>query len=1145
MYPEKFLIVILFLLPISLASASSVAVISPSQWASNSTFHWIQTDTGNFKISTNVNLAGFSWFTMQPQQYFQNDSIYKYANTTSSTEFFTSHIAYPQSFTQAMVNDNFSGCRQSANIPQSSSNITTFFYDMCDLYNLGYYPSNISSIISNTIKTFNQSNSTQVSEESNAINQSLKSVIDSGIPDDLFSNDLYNISGMYSQACANGNSFGGVGAIVYLDCQGNPSNDIILPYYQTYYKYYMSLLLESDLEGYDNFSIPYDELLYSIDGKNIFPVKDTSQVFQPSLSILGLYPGILPSSSNAKTLLNNATIGLPVNYAGSNDISLIESNGTFIGSGVYNNIDMFTGIQDSIVNYSIYRIPLDQPPFKGSLNTASIEYANSCGGSIGLSAAENTESLQVQQAASSSLIQSNLIPSNYQSLSGFPGILSAEIKGTGISITNATSENVIIGNTILTYGASYGNGSVAYSNSVSDHPSGGSTYLLDLKIPTNQIRDISSVSQLYSDGKTPYSYSMAFSGFSENIFNDYHQTSASYTYNIGNVTVTCYTHSVSDSGTYNATPYSLGTTIYSGNITSSSTLNVSTNLTVGNIFKKTASGIPSVLNYTFIYNATPYAGAYAGKDILAVPAGTYVDLYYENGTQIYGWSAQNFSQQYASNHYVAGGSALSGKNIYAFDPAYVYPDILSNLSIYYPTITNVQNNGELLAVQESGIQSNIFSSLGNDISGFLSGIYDWATGTSQPSTGNSGNINNQITSINLIDAAKYSFNCPTMVGNYCIIPMQLFYYGSNANIIAPDYDLLNPTLYTQNYPYSFNMNQSKLCSEAQQLAIENNVKFSPPQPCATYSGNYVSYTNDVMNINETWQGFNSSDIARVYNITHTFGTTGNSVLGDSYSIIDPSTFSSSIVCTNWLAPGCTPQQFLLPSYCSNNDLTEQQGIICANDAAEIGNAKYNNPDLFVVLNQTVNPVILKECIYTFCFTKSLTPTKYIVSLDYKMVQESSSLFNFTLVPSTYSSMIPDNMITNISITYNGITSGLFPVGKQFYINMSFNGNESVPRFSQKGNSITIATQFSDTGIFGELPAIVSINPSKFMLPNNSTFYVISQNVKLNFNSLTNDDLIWIAIILIIIMILDNFGIWHRMKMGIIYGYDDIKKQLFD
>lgn len=1099
--------IILVIILGGITSASTVTAlnnpISIGSWIGNQTikYTYLQCSSGLDSNCTNGNFNGYTNFTSNqtgyftltetyPQYYYQ--SQYGVNNSNVGTGFHLGAIAYPQGYLNSMIESNFSGCgEKNFSFSAPSGNITySFFNDLCAIYK---YPASL----------FNTSILSNQSYNSSEKNQAIKGLVASTVPNDIFTKLFYENYANASAVCTNPSNINrSSNYVVYSYCNGN-SSDYAIPYYQDYVKYITSLENYLSTLYFVDPNILYDQIAYSIKNQNIFPIQNNPQLVQTTGVLAGVYPGMIPSGSDAIKMLNNSTIGIPINYFNSSKLSELNKNGINIISGIYNNISIDYVLQNKINDYSYYNLSTNQYPFYGSYSSGPTQYYDSCGSSPGLSQIESKEVNNMMSQFYSTMTQSKLYPSNY-----YQNINGSEY---GPSIIAATPSNIIINNNKITYGALYYGNKNAYKNSTSVSPAYNQT-ALSFNIPVSAIKHPAQLHQIYVNISNNYSYTMTYYGFNTEfsqpkytITNGQYQNTKTETIDNKTVVVTqtCHTSAVQSNINYTSTKYKIGNKNYNYNNSQNSYINVSTNLNITGFLNNGA------LNYTYdLYQSSiPSKKSYSN---VTIPSGTEFKLFSGNNSLV-----GSFTASYLINSTIYGNAANSALFIYA--PTYIYPNIYPDLTFYYPTILSYSDNQQFNNMKNTyqiGVSKKLFSGSNNEVLNFISNIFNGAGSFFDFIISNSS-IKTYITDTNKNIINYYNNGCPnSKLGNYCVIYSQ-YYTIDNS---SPDYNLFNPILYTQNLNSYGSKPVSVECLEYGILA-----KVSCNSDNVDGVTRLLTITSQ-LNFNETWKGFNTSQKMAFYNYlknTSIYNETfyGNASVSEKSCSLSNTNGVSSVV--------CNPTNTNVPT----------QGLWSILFPQSIGNMTFNGSKANLNLSGSYSYLGLLSCKYDLCFSTTIYPTKVYTELYYTYEFIENGTYKVSIYPNNFDSEeYPLN--SSITATANvsffepytisssksgGRVSGL--IGPTFYIKR-LNANNSSITFSNntfiiKGQSfipynitINIVPGISDSI---ENPLKTSDGKYSFVIP--------SQTIKINSNFVKENSAVYWLTILVILLIL--FVLWKK------------------
>ncbi len=1061
------LTVFLFTLLTTTSGATSL-----SSWINGYTIHYITT---NNNITEFTNITPNDNFTLiQPRQYYENSTIYK--NTSVPTAYYLSTTAYPFTFIKNMIADNSTFCNSSNS---NSNNVTDlFFYTLCNSYKTAI---NVSAIDSN-------------SNNSTYLTNAVKTLATEYTADDNFTKELYTLYVNYSQACEKSGTTIQSGLFIYTYCLGSSTN-YTLPNPLQFTAFYESLYTFIQFQKNTTSAITKYMLEYDINNQTIFPVINNSELIQPDVAILGVYPGILPSGQSAYNMSNGSTLILPIDMINSTEVSNLSSSYTTITSGVYSNVTVFIGTQNIFNPYAFYNLSDEGYPFNGNESSGYETFDNSCNtNNPGYNNIANKEIASDKNSIYSSLYSDDLYPTNFNVNYATPS-QDTYYSDYGPSIIEAQYNNLTSSNEKILYGTETQNGKIIYENETNVTDFYSYTKLYELTIPKSAFPEKNEI--IFVKMVSPFSYSMSYSTFTENLqspktkYNEYNYTSykteiVNETETVDNQTVTyqkqieipetCNVYQVSTSINYNSTENSLGTKYYNINETNNRTLSVSTNMTTMNLFKFVNNTL--TLNYSYNYNNVKLLnGNYSTNTKITIPLGTAFQILSPNGTALYEFNSYTFDENLITSNYSSYYTSIS-KYIYAYDPTLVYPNTYLSISALYPTIENSYNNAEYLNqfIGEEVFQPSIIGFI-NEIEYAPFEILSNLFGNANKDFAESAAINN------LGEYKYYTEGCnATRIGDTCTIRNSFYTFGQGTITSARSYDLLNPTLYTQSAFYAGYENNLYLCAKANLLQGNIGGLFSCTTTVDNMSKIFVD-TNE-LNFNTSFFGLNQTYKEEFYDALET-ASVGNSsypsFYSAGYSFIQPPTEVNKAYINN--ATNYTA------SYNSNGTIT-------------------------IDFNRPFSSLTLDECDYNLCFNKVITPTNSTLNYYYNYTALNSTSYLFYITPKIALSNYTGT--TQIKI---GIGNKTFEENVPSYFIIGYNASNTTKVEANNtviaGITIDKITIFKNETIWNELaspPEInVSILPSEFST-SKYEFVGLSQKIKLQFNDIYLKN--WIAIVII-------------------------------
>jgi len=1132
-----------------ISGASSINITSNPQnienWLSNKFVHYT---TMNISIKPSYYFYfynnGSTIYDVYYPYYFYN-SYFNYSNSSTGTTFFLGKIAYPQSFLNNMKGTVFCNGSYTGN-----SIVDRFFINLCELKNATFTANGT------LLSKYNASASELNEIEPNAINNSINTEINNyltslvilSIPKDIFSKLFYSTYANYSNVCTTSpeslkdsialtsydqyKNF----SIKYISCLGN-STDLSLPYFIDYYKYINSLSYFMLTTKYDNPQFLYYSLLYGIKNNNIFPRYEGPELIQNNIALLGVYPGIIPSGYEAEEQLNYSQLLVPINYIKNQNTTLLEKNGINVTSGIYKNITLDIAVQNQINNYAYYNVSVNEYPFHGTLSSGPIEYYDSCNGGIGLSSAIQQEEQNIKNQFYNIMFSNKLYPANY-----YQEITNGSFYGP--SIIEATPTDISFETNNVTYGAKYINGSIAYENSTRLNFTNQT--LLEFNISVNAIKNPSALKQLFASLNSKYSYTMNFYTFNThfnppqiNITHSQYQKTITYTQDNKTYTetVTCYTSSVSTTQSYNSTKELFASKNFEYNTNQTSYINVSTNMSAMNMFKTNENGIAENLNYSFVLykSSIPSKPSYS---YVTIPPGTEFQIYSPNYTLL-----ESFDASFLNTTAVENGNITS--KVYMFGPTWVYPDIYSEATAYYPTYMTIADDNEYksaFSMYKAGLtltgNGGIFEQF-QGLSGMMNMIFQGASDLFAYAQG-------YINKTQFFNSPPFQFlqnehmleeyyldGCPyTKIGNVCIIPQTSYVLSPNQTMFERDYNLLNPLLYTQNMYFFYIEPSKQLCEKVNfWKGVLSNVPIAKNYvsnwascPPYNYSGiNYVLVDSQQLNFNTTWKNFTPETEKLFYNILENSSTYNRTYYGNIGYSYEPSAGTLSGVNFNGNYSVIFPESYSSPE---TEPITEYDKYL-HNLSTPISSIIVENSGMSFNISKDYNELLLYECKLDFCFSTTLYPTKVYTMLFYQPSYLGNNTYKISVYPNEYQTFLYSlnnsiNENVEVSIMNGGYT--LTPsklgetkinltVGSTFYI--KYNPNSTVTSISANGNTVYVTAP-----VFSQYSILLNFtSPETLGQNSNYTFLIPKQSLILNLSFGKKESTVyWLSIIVILIIV---------------------------
>jgi len=1139
--------IVIFAFVASISGATSININYSSQnienWLSNSSVHYltitVPPHSSYYFLFYNNGTSIYDVY----YPYYYYESSFNYSNSSTGTAFFLGKTAYPQPFLNNMKGSVFCNGNYKGN-----STVDRFFIALCELKNSTFI-ANGTLLSKYNITSSNDSTNTE-------INNYLSSLVVLTTPKDIFSKLFYSTYANYSQVCTtpssssidnilltpstNQNNF----SIKYVSCLGN-STDSSLPYFIDYYKYINSLDYFLLTTKYDNPQFLYYSLLYGIKNSQIFPNYEGPELIQNNIALLGAYPGIIPSGYEAEKQLNYSQLLVPINYIKNQNTTLLGKNGINISSGIYKNITLDVAVQNKINDYSYYNISTNEYPFHGTLSSGPIEYADSCSAGIGFSEATQQEEENIKNQFYSIMGSNRLYPENY-----YQNIKNGSYYGP--SIIEATPSNINFEINNITYGAKYINGSIAYENST--YTNFTNQTLLEFNISVNSIKNPLALKQLFASLESKYSYTMNFYEFNTNFdqpqFNITHgQYQKTITYTEDNKTysetITCYTSSVSTEQSYNSSKQFFASKSFNYNTNQTSYINVSTNMSAMSMFKTNNNGLPTSLNYSFIL----YKSSIPSKpsfSYITIPPGTDFQIYSPNETLL-----ESFDASFLNTTAVENGNITS--KVYMFGPTWVYPDIYSEATAYYPTYLTIADDNEYksaysdMVVSFANLHQGIIGSIGNKgILGELKSLIGIVPMTIQGAEDlfayDTGNMNKtqlfnsapfQVLQNEHMIEEYYLDGCPyTKIGNVCIIPQTSYVLAPNQTMFERDYNLLNPLLYTQNMYFYYIEPSHVFCTKVN--FWKTALSFVPTAsgyvsnwtscPAYNYSGvNYILVDSQQLNFNTTWENFTPITKKLFYNILENSSTYNRTYYGEAGSSSGPNIGGMSGINFNGNYSVIYPESYSSPE---TEPLTEYNKHINIFSTPE-STITIENSGASFNISKDYNELFLDECKLDFCFSTTLYPTKVYTMLFYQTSYAGNNTYKISVYPNAYQTFLyPLNSSINenieVSLTNGGYTlasskvaqtKASLTVGPTFYI--KYNPNSTTTSLTASGNTIYVTAP-----VFSQYSILLNFtNPETLSQNSNYTFLIPKQSLNVNLSFGKKEGVVyWLSIIVILIIL---------------------------
>ena len=1117
----------------------SIGKTTLTSWMTNQTIHY-RYNNETYTPFTSIHIGPITFnFTEIYNNFFYNETYNENVGSVG-TIYRLGTVAYPQNFVVSMIDNGFPACSSKSQAKINGS--STFFSVLCGIYN--------------TKMNVSFYNSTNQSE----INNSIKEIVAETMPNDVFTKELYGMYYNYSSACDNQGSDNSAingsvinndgiyelqyesnkgSAITLTNCQGSSINPA-LPYFSDYVKYIDSLAYFMGIIYNYSPKILYDSIFYDMKDFNVFPTQKTPELIQNKIALMGVYPGMIPSGLDSEEMLNNSQIGLPINYFKDNNVSSLTKNGVNITSGVYNNITIFTAYKNLINNYSFYNISPTGYPFDGNLSTGYIVYADTCVGGMGKARAEKQEYREMVDESYNKLVQYNLYPLNqYSNMSSFGN---QTYYSYGPSIIKAIPSNIIVNYNKILYGASYYNKSLAYENSTNVNFTSNQA-LLSLKIPTNAIKYPQNLRNLFAKMLSNYSYKMNYYGFNEEFSKPVYSTYSVNRIVGGKVSENCITSYIAAKMNYTSNYSFIGSKNNNYSTQKESYVNVSTNISVKNVFNTNSNGYPVGLNYSYtLYkSSSPQIKSFSN---ITIPSGTAFQVFSLNNSPL-----EEFTASYGTNTTITGSGS---KNLFLYAPTYVFPDIYQGITYYYPTISSYANNNEYLTSYESyeiGLGNN--GGGGNGwfglVSFFIQGAEATISHVLNKTFGVVGvNITNtpefQIISGEHQTEEYYIEGCPyTKIGNVCVAPPLEYVLNNKDTQSQSDFNLLNPILYTQNMYYLNSESTFWICTKVDFWKTVLSVVYPSVNNWTgckyAYNINGINelfFTNLQLIFNESWKNFTSNDTVSFYKYLE-----------------NNSTYSNYTYYGNGVSG----------KYSSSNEEMGKTGIYSTVFPPTLFNGKTsvsikNN----VIINRSTNFNIsgaysgmrLNECVYSMCYSTDIFPTKIYTLLHYSYVYVGNETFKVSVYPNEYNK---ESLLLNNTISDPVSANLIFDYSLGRLNTTAFKINFTAPStfYIKDVQSSNTGIKYSNGTLYVYAPEfttyIITMSFNKEYLPpvlNGSfNFLILNQTLTMNsYVSTSYSDITWLEIIfvIIIIIILWRTRYLRPLKDEISYRINSLKEK---
>ena len=1100
------------------ANISSSQTTSIYDWGSNQTIKYTSQPIPIIPTIFNLSLNG-SYLYKTQEQYYLNSSIYQ--NSTSNTEFALAKNAYPFPFIQNMIKDKVPYCIENT-LPENEQNNLTidFFFSLCNVER-------------NTNSSLNN-----ISQNSSISANQIKELAQDFMPTDNFTKELYHLYYQYSSICKEPNAQVS-NSTIFIDsyCSGT-ANNISIPNPVDYSKFYQSLY-DYMQANQNNNQIEYLELKYDVNNGTIFPKIYNAQPIQSYSTIAGIYPGILPSGIEATNMAYNSTLILPIKTLNKTQSIILGLNGMNITSGIYSNVTLFAGVQEVNNSYATYNVSTNQSPFQGNESSGYETYQNSCQTTPGLSSVEASEENQIKSNIFSNLYSNNLYPVNYNNKYGNYDE-NYQYLYTGPSVIQATLSNESIGNTTITYGVlNPFTKQITFEKNISENLFSSSTKIIPLLIPKSAFK--LDKMAIFLNTSSPVSYQMNYYEFRENTYSPQYNFSH-YTYQeqkiktekekIDNTTitiqvpyfVTCQVQQVSTSIRYNATKVLLEKKYNNYNIHNNQQINVSTNLSISKILNKNQTN----LNYSYTYynvNTTLTNNNSTSNEYtkITLPLMSSFELFSPNDSLIYSFDSYQFDYNLITSNFTNKLTSIS-KYIYAYDPSYVYPNTYASIPSLYPTIENSYTNTQYL-IGISQLEANQKNSLLLDplpiiiLKGFSAVFSNLISSPTKTSYSESVAINN------IKEYKYYASGCGGgKIGNNCIINQNYYSYGENASskAIYHNYDLLNPSIYTQDSFYAGEESPSWLCLKSSVFSYNFLYVLSCANPIVDNLSN-IYVTTNYLNFNTSYGNMTPQEKQEFYNDLEnaTTNTSKNNVFYDEYSYIHAPTYTSQYV--NYVTGSSQNKTIGKETYNSNGTIT-------------------------ISFSKAFPSIEIVGCDYQVCFKEELPPTNATVNGFYSYTPINNTAYLYSVEP--YSLRISNVTINQqINITAGNKTA-TFNVGKYFILNYINKNASNV--FYEKNITINgVNVKLINIDYLSNYYSSLTISPKVIITFDNNTIYnkpikyVFNKNTEvLYFVNYAKNIIFYILIAIIIFGILYYIGVFNEIATGIKARIEKYKSENF-
>ncbi|MEM3846094.1 MAG: hypothetical protein QXU98_10380, partial [Candidatus Parvarchaeota archaeon] len=325
-----------------------------------------------------------------------------------------------------------------------------------------------------------------------------------------------------------------------------------------------------------------------------------------------------------------------------------------------------------------------------------------------------------------------------------------------------------------------------------------------------------------------------------------------------------------------------------------------------------------------------------------------------------------------------------------------------------------------------------------------------------------------------------------------------------------DYDLLNPSIYTQGSFYAGMESPSWLCAKASFLEENIGQLFSCLNPIKN-NMTEIGINIDQLNFNTSWGNANQTDKQLFYNYLQnaTINTSKTGTYYVGYSYLHSPTYQSQ----------------------ANSPLTA------------IKNYNIKNTTQFFYLNKAYPYLVLDGCNYNFCFNVVLYPTNRTLTGFYNYQMANSSSYLFKLQPDLILNNKTINPQNQITFTIKNV-SKTFTLGKYFYVNY-VQGNSI--EIQETNNTVPIINIIDNESFYNQLYTTPSVNitfaSSTYTTPNITIMFPYRQ-MTLKFLNEQLNLIFYICLIIIIIGILYFLGVFKEIETNIKARIEKMKTKYF-